>query len=175
MVVKLLRVSRSSYHKEIMNEICMHEALCQHPRVVGYFGCFHREPDRFGLVLESYDMSLQDWLEKAPADMASRVKASSHLLEAVRFLHTLGGGGVIHRDIKPANLLVNCEPRGLAIVKCALTDFGFTCVPGRLLFTSFTSVHSPCHFHVNMSVQLFLLICALQQGLTMARLARWHT
>jgi len=35
-VVKVLRVSRSSYHKEIFNEICMHETLCQHPQVVGY-------------------------------------------------------------------------------------------------------------------------------------------
>jgi len=87
-------------------------------------------------------MSLEAWLEqqshsggggggRGGRQHASRVIATSHLLEAVKFIHTVGGSGVIHRDIKPANLLVNCRPGPeMDIIACALTDFGFTCAPG---------------------------------------------
>jgi len=137
-IIKVLRVSRSSWHKEIINEICMHEVLCQHPKLVGYHGAYQPAPDRFALVLTAFDMSLEDWINKVvknttSADLmtqfeASRRVAANDLLEAVRFAHTVGGKGVIHRDIKPANLLLKCD--GGKIVSAALTDFGFTCVPG---------------------------------------------
>ena len=85
---------------------------------------------------------MSDWLEKVVNDRrssgieakasqhTSRLVAASHLVEAVHFIHTIGGSGVIHRDIKPPNLLVQCTGPRLEIQKAVITDFGFTCVPG---------------------------------------------
>jgi len=138
-IVKKCKVSRSQRFEDILLEICMHEVVCQHESLVGYYGAFSHEncvPREYAMVLEAYDKSLDAWLHYGPSDRltsealtSSLVMATTGLIEAVRFLHSLGRLGVMHRDIKPANLLVKCERDG-ALQKVALTDLGFSCVPG---------------------------------------------
>jgi len=143
-VIKVVEVCRAAYHKEVLLEICMHEVVCQHPNIVGYFGAYQEDEDHFALVLEAYDMSLERWLQSAsfPTSrggdteiFASQCVATADILEGLGFLHALGKTGVIHRDIKPANVLLRCQSSAEGsslgpILKACITDFGFTCLPG---------------------------------------------
>ena len=67
-MVKFCRVDNEFTHPEhVMLEICFHEALCRHRNIVGYYGTYQTSPIHFGLVLESFDMSLGATTKKIPS------------------------------------------------------------------------------------------------------------
>jgi len=125
----------------------MLQALCRHENIVGYQGAYQTSPQHFGLVLEAFDMSLESWLFTTGQDPLKTMTSSGgdlkkwctarsiitgDMLEGLQFLHTVGKAGVVHRDIKLGNVLIRLAGVGkdAAIIKAAITDFGFCCSPG---------------------------------------------
>ncbi|KAF2724790.1 kinase-like protein [Polychaeton citri CBS 116435] len=101
-----------------------------HPNIIRFHGCLTRRRRIVGLVLDRYDMTLKQRLER---DMIGRFDVENFVTQiksATVHLHSLG---LAHNDLNPMNIMVNDENDMLFLI-----DFG-SCQPfGSTLITAGT-------------------------------------
>ncbi|GBG31629.1 Protein kinase, putative [Hondaea fermentalgiana] len=108
-------------HQALMREAANWNGL-EHANIVCLLGTCIIE-NRFHLVMDKCDMSLDDLLYESEADAATLALSlddkEAVLRGVARGLEYLHGNLIVHRDLKPANILLS---RDLGLVK--LADFG---------------------------------------------------
>lgn len=105
--------------------------LCQpHPNIIRYHGCVTRRGRIIGLVLDRYDMTLEQRLERHLIPNLDVDSFMEQIESAIEHLHKLG---LAHNDLNPFNIMVDEDNKTLCLI-----DFG-SCRPfGSSLITGGT-------------------------------------
>ena len=88
------------------------------PNIVKCYGLCQLEEGQRGLVMETFDKDLQQFIEET----CTISMAKDILRQIARGLKHLHEVNLVHRDVKPDNILVRVKERGK--VEVALTDLG---------------------------------------------------
>jgi serine/threonine protein kinase len=101
-----------------------------HPNIIRYHGCLIRRGRIVGLVLDRYDMTLKQRLDRK---MIRQLDVESFMTQIVSAIHHLHSLGLAHNDLTPMNIMVANDSETLFLV-----DFG-SCQPfGSTLITAGT-------------------------------------
>lgn len=114
--------------KQVLDETLIMEKLAKHPHpnIIHYKGCRVKRGRITGIVVDKYEMSLEQFVRSAELKDLDIDAFLSAINSAVDHLHSLG---LAHNDINPGNIMMGEKN------KPVLIDFG-SCQPfGRLLQT----------------------------------------
>ena len=114
--------------KQVLDETLIMEKLAKNPHrnIIHYRGCRVKRGRITGIVIDKYEMSLEQFIKSAEVKNLDIDAFLSDISSAVDHLHSLG---LAHNDINPGNIMMGEKNQPVLI------DFG-SCQPfGRLLQT----------------------------------------